>query len=498
MQNSTETRVSVPEDAQRSPGLGDTWAKVRVLAICAGLCSSIAFVIIGVAAGLQMYGDGSMFSYAIATRGSWAFHWHNISVRLFSYLYSCLPAEAYVAWTGDPQGGITVYGLLHFSAPLLGLIGTFLLDRSRGRILLAYASVSTVSLCPLVFGFPTEMWVAHSLFWPTLAACHYARVGYAGSLLVTAAMAALAFTHEGALILIVCILGTLTLRGLSNPLLIRALGAFAVALTLVVLVRFLFPPDDYFAPVLTRAALKVFDPVLLTNRVLLLILASLSGYAAMSFLLWLHRPWDAHVWAGLVVIGILVFYWNLTDPNVLAQNRYYLRTVVIIGTPLIGVLAAWYALSAGGELKGRLESAENLTKLLARSVPPRVIVGALGILVLVHSVETVRFVSAWYEYRAAVRTLATGSDSDITLGDVQFVSTTRIEDGRLKQLAWRSTTPYLSVLLAPNFSPARLVVDPNTAYFWLSCATAKENYAADRFFPKASRRLIQAYACLHR
>ena len=40
-----------------------------------------------------------------------------------------------------------------------------------------------------------------------------------------------------------------------------------------------------------------------------------------------------------------------------------------------------------------------------------------------------------------------------------FVSSLRITDD-LNRLSWFSNTPYLSVLLAPNFAPKRLVVDP--------------------------------------
>jgi hypothetical protein len=139
------------------------------------------FVVIGLRHELQMYADGSIFSYAIAVRDAWAFHWHNISGRLFVYLFCHLPAETYVELAGDPYGGIVVYGFLFFVAPLLGLTATFAADRSRGRIIFSYACL-----------FPTEMWMAHALFWPTLAVCHYARSSKRGIELVFALIFALA------------------------------------------------------------------------------------------------------------------------------------------------------------------------------------------------------------------------------------------------------------------------------------------------------------------
>ena len=126
-----------------------------------------------------------MFSYAVAAQDVWAFHWHDISSRLTVFFLSLWPAELYVGLTGSPWGGIVVYGFLFYVAPLIGLVATFIADRSRGRIIFAYACLSTALLCPLVFGFPTEMWMAHALFWPTLAAAHYAQRGVIGAAVIS-------------------------------------------------------------------------------------------------------------------------------------------------------------------------------------------------------------------------------------------------------------------------------------------------------------------------
>jgi hypothetical protein len=65
-------------------------------------------------------------------------------------------------------------------------------------------------------------------------------------------------------------------------------------------------------------------------------------------------------------------------------------------------------------------------------------------------------------------------------------------------MKWQTTTPYLSVLLAPGFLPARLVIDPTTGYFWLSCRLATASAKADLAIPRASRELIRTYECEHR
>ena len=132
------------------------------------------------------------------------------------FLLTLLPAEALVWITGNPSTGIIAYGLLFYVSPLIGLAATYAADRSPGRIIFVYACGSTALLCPLIFGFPTEMWLAHALFWPTLAMSHYARPTIAGALLVFATSLLLAFTHEGALVLLAAITATLALRGLRS------------------------------------------------------------------------------------------------------------------------------------------------------------------------------------------------------------------------------------------------------------------------------------------
>src|SRR6202049_1667281 len=147
---------------------------LRRLAVDAGLCWAILFVVAGLGYGLQLFGDGSIFSYAVAVEQAWSFHWHNVPGRLFVYLFCYVPAEAYVHLAKDPQGGIAVYGMLFFGAQLIGLAATWAADRSKGRIIFAYACGSTACLCPFVFGFPTEMWMAPAVFLPTLTPCPFA------------------------------------------------------------------------------------------------------------------------------------------------------------------------------------------------------------------------------------------------------------------------------------------------------------------------------------
>jgi hypothetical protein len=470
-------------------------ALLRTLVVAAGICWSVLFVVLGLRYELQMYADGSIFSYSVAVEDAWAFHWHSIIGRVFVYLFAYAPAELYLEITRNARGAIDVYGFLFFVAPLLGLVATFAADHSKGHIIFGYACLSTACLCPLVFGFPTEIWIAHSVFWPALAVCHYTRSGIRGTALVFAVLLALVFTHEGALIFAVAIVTTLLLRQGRDARFLQAAGALVPIILLWVIARAAFPPDDYVGDALRRAAWHVFDPSILTGDLVLLLFGALASYVIAFLLLRRLASTEAAIYAGAAVVVMLVAYWMWFDQALHAGNRYYLRTVVLIATPMLGVRAAVRALDAEGRLRMPLPS--RLMELFTSDGAARCAAGAVVLILLVHAVETAKFIRAWTDYKGAVVSLAMSATSDPALGDPRFVSSERINPA-LNRLAWSSTTHFLSVLVASGLAPRRLVVDPNASYFWLACETATANRDADRAVPLGSRELVRVYACLHR
>ncbi len=468
---------------------------LRSLVIGTGLCWAIAFVPIALWYQLELYGDGAMFSYAVAVQNVWALHWHNISGRSSVFLLSLLPAETMVGLTGRPWAGILTYGFLFYIAPLTGLILTLVADRSRGRIFFVYACGSTALLCPLIFGFPTEMWFAQAVFWPTLAVSHYAKRTIAGAALVFAAQLVLAFTHEGALVLLFVIVATLAPRGLRDRRFLRATVSLLMILTLAAVSKFVLPPDDYYAEVLLRAALHFFDLEIFKVEVVLLLLAALITFGVVFAAMKSISPKRACICSLAVVLVLLAVYWLKFDHSVLASSRYYLRTALVL---LIPAFAAMAALSAIMEGEFAFHPLVRLRGTLLSLGDRGVCASAAAFLIVtsIHAVETGKFVTAWTSYRAAIAALATGEEADPSLGNPRFVSSARASPA-LAPLAWFSTIPYLSVVLA-NFSPNRLVIDPAGNYFWLSCATATQNRDADRAVPVEARDLVRIYSCLHR
>ena len=470
--------------------------KLRALVIASGLCCSVLFVVIGLWNELQMFGDGSFFSYSVAVQDAWTF-WQNLSGRLFVYLFAYVPSQTYVGLTRDAHGGVAVYGFLFFVAPLLGLAATFWLDGTKGQILFSYASASTACLCPLVFGFPTETWMSHSLFWPAIALCHHDRAGAAKLACVFAILLALVFTHEGALIFAFAIFVTLLMRGKHDPAYLRARGVFILVMLIWIAVKTLLPPDDIMADVLKRGALRVFDPNILTGYLVLLLFSVAFLYAAASVLFWRSRLKGPHLYAALLIAVLLSVYWTWFDHALHAENRYYLRTVILLVTPTLGAIAVMHAFRAEGRLLLPLPFLPRLMAYLTSAASERALTGAFALLLLVHAVETTKFVKAWGEYRGALRELAIGNASDPALGDSNFVSSYRIDAG-LNRLAWVSTTPFLSVLVTPDLAPSRLVIYPYPGFLWLSCETAASDVQESRALPVESLRLIKTYSCLHR
>jgi len=473
------------------------WLRFRAFAIASGIAASILFVVLGVAARLQMFGDGSIFSYAVAAQDAWAFHWHNISGRLFTYLYAYIVPEQIVALTGNARSGIAAYGALFFAAPLFGLLLTLAADRTSHRTLFTTACLSTACLDPLVYGAPTEMWMAHALFWPALTVCLCAPLNRRGTTAVGLVLLAFVLTHEGAVVLAISILAGLALRGWREPRFLRACAAFGIAMLVWAAVKLTIRPDAYIAAVLHAAAFRFIDIRNLAQPAFLTLVAALIASAAALAILRTRRVRHSHVCAALVCAAALIVFWTGFDRWLLTEARYNLRTVLLMAIPALGLFAALQTITPDEWERSPFPFIRSWLEAARRLASPRALTGAFALVLLVHAVETGKFLIAWTDYKSAIRALASGQASDPVLGNPQFVAAQRIPAG-LNRLAWNSTTPFLSVLVTPGLSPARLVVDPTAGYFWLSCKTAHESEAASHAIPQIARRLIRIHACLHR
>ena len=220
--------------------------------------------------------------------------------------------------------------------------------------------------------------------------------------------------------------------------------------------KIVLPPDEYYAGVLLRAALHFFDLTIFQVGVVVLLFAVLAGYGIM-----LPGAFAAGAGQGISLCrrsswsSRSSIYWLWFDHSIHASSRYYLRTALVIVTPVFGALAALerHVRRRPARLSvARLDTGDDGAREAGQ---PRPLAAVFMLLTLVHVVETGKFVTAWRHYRAAVAALATGDDSDPALGDPRFVSSDRIASD-LKPLSWFSTTPYLSVTAGElHAEPAR-------------------------------------------
>lgn len=452
-----------------------------------GYAAAVLFLAVGVGADLQTYGDGSIFSYAIAVDEAWNYHWRNISGRIVSFILIHAPSEFAGRLSGSPQFGIFVYGVLFFAAPLLSLIATRAADLGPGRRIHLFACVSTACVLPFVFGCPTEMWIAHAFFWPALAVALTRDTPAAFFVLVLG----LVLSHEGGVPLaagIVLLAGARNFRAYPFR---RVAASFVLAMLVWAAIKFALPPDDHIAGVLHDAAFRFVDPWNLAEPAVVL-----AASAALAFIvLWLSTR-SVPLAFAIAAAGVAA-YWLWFDESLLAESRYRLRTLMLIALPLLACAAAVRQFSAE-EIAG---SALGFVLRPLRRLSERVdapVAGAIVFLVAgVAAGEAAKFAIGWVQYKSELRALASGTASDPELGRPDFVSSERVS-GASNRLAWNSTTPYLSVLVAPDMRPVRLVVDPGTGYFWISCAQASRDAAADLGVPVEARRLIRDYSCLHR
>ncbi len=390
---------------------------------------------------VNLFADGALFTYAVGVGDSWGHHWHNIAGRAAVWALVLRPAEWLGAWTGRVAVAEAAYVLLFYAWPLVSLA---VVARAGAPGWVGRAAVlSHIGLLPFVFGFPTEMWVAHGAIWAALAlmAAPGRAVAGWGFLLVAC------LSHEAGAVWAVAAVAALWLARLKVG---RHGAALGGALAVWAAVRWGLPPDAYTAAVMAHNAGTFLRPGNVA-----LPLALLAGAALMLAAV---PRWG--VWLGLAVALVPL----LEGFPLHAWDRYHARTLLFAGVPGLMLLGA--ATVRWGFLPGR-----------------GMLLGAVAVLGVAHAAQTARFLGEWRGYLALV-------DAHLAAGAAE------IDPRHPAQVAlgWNSTTPFLAVLRTPG----RVLVDPSVNYVWFDCATARRAAARDSAMPAASRAAIAGYVCARR
>ena len=479
-------------DGSASAGAGDLVHLIRV----AGASACFLFVVLAVVFETHLFGDGAMFSYAIALGESWTYHWHNIPIRLTPYLVAHVPAETFLRLTGNGAGAIALYGALFAAAPLVCLGLTWMADRTAGRIIFTSAASANVLLLPFVFGFPTEMWFAAALFWPTFALAIRPAGGAGSAVLTGLTMTLLVLSHEGGVVFGAFIVAAAVFTCRRGPAW-RAGIAFTLAMAVWITVAKVSPIDPYFATVLERAKWHFLDARVLGAPTVVSVIGAVAGFSVLA---------ATARWAGCsvrlavnsaatVAGGAIIAYWLLVDAPIHAEQRYDLRTLLFLGVLALGCVAAVWIKGTHSQHPIVAMAREILQRLVRDRVMSRLVAASLGLVVFVQAGETVRFLVAWSQYKTDIRALAAIPTEADEPHD--FVSVRRLPEQRLGPL-WLSTTHVLSVLVSDAHDPQRLVVDPWAGYFWIGCRLATTTSQGARAIPAKARDLVRTYECRHR
>ena len=106
----------------------------------------------------------------------------------------------------------------------------------------------------------------------------------------------------------------------------------------------------------------------------------------------------------------LASYWLWFDQGLHATNRYYMRTALVVVTPVLGVLAVTNAFTT--ERAAAFLQSPWLDDFLGAGsgrATTRIFCGLFFLTTLVYTVETIKFVAAWNNYKAAVRGARNGN-----------------------------------------------------------------------------------------
>ncbi len=447
---------------------------------------------------VQLFADGGFFAFAFLTGDPWGAHFANIPARAVSFLVTMVPPYLW-ARTGDPVGAIRLYGLIFGLLPLAGLAATWAIAGNR-RILL-FCALSTIVVLPASVFFPSETLVTHALFWPLFATLCVARAPAA--LPAVLLMLALAFSHEGGLLLLVLMVGCLWLAGRAG----RAVVASGLAvLAAWVAVKLLVQPvHEATRDILVLNMLGVANVVGIVRPLSVAIVAGVAAF------LWLTRreaeePPLARLLAltglslipsvAVLVAADLAF---VGRHDFMLVGRYNFRTLLIGSLALFLVVLAVLSL-AEDRRPAWLGRLTGWVAARAKRVPALVFATML-IAAACHVMDGVNFLASWQAFAREVRTIATGGAVPVPariaiLRDASAPEPARLErPGRAWSMSWSWTDPFLSAVLALPQPARALVYQRDEGYAAISCARMR---SADRTairLPQESYDLLVRYVC---
>ncbi|HET9394451.1 MAG TPA: hypothetical protein VFO36_00225, partial [Nitrospiraceae bacterium] len=403
---------------------------------------------------VMLHGDGSYFVYAIALGEPWDFKWTEIATRASIYILTVVPSafvDGVFNLSGDhvaAVNGFTFYGVQWIQYLIVVMLAWRQFPHLLIFPLLQYA-LST----GLGFGFPSEILLAPGFLWICLFALIRQPVPW---LLLCAAFAGLCFSHELSIpsALLVLAFSWLKQRHIEPG---QRFGSRLFACTAVaILAVWLFVKLNGGSRGADSNAIYVFDPRRVLNYPALWLIAITVlaiGAAARAKFARHRQP----LWAIGFACALATALASLLLDSV--QGRYdSARTLIAVWMIFLGLSFIFV-----------MERPEKDRKFPGPAAPGAHAIKSVTVAIL--SINLTANVIFLYEWNKAINAFSSVVNTDPGTGRIEIVS-----DDKLRKIMGPAATnlndrmgfswtwPYRSIVVAKDFRPAHVIVDPEMAH----------------------------------
>ncbi len=442
------------------------------------------------------FADAGWFSFAILTGRSWDLVWSDFVPRLTVYLLTVRPAELLLAWTGNAPLALATYATLFGAMPAVGFLLCWAVVPRDARGDLLWPALSFVTVGFTVYGFPTEIWVTQSLFWPLLLHARHRSPGIGGTLLLGLLVLLFAFSHESMVLCLPAVALAIVARAHETGRradLLMPLALLAACVMMWAGVRHGWPPRH-----------STMAWVLKNNSYYLLhsLLAPLQPFSnpiheklALLFLptcvVVLVAPWRSRYATGLA-IGLLAAAILLAGRNMglATWQRYDGRSLIAAVLPVLGLAAAIL----------RIRIAPAVTPPYRATLI--VACAALAGVALIQVSETARFLVALRQFREALATLVMTPVDTTTMPDEARLPPApggrpwnTVAPGGVWSVGWDWTLPYQSFLVAPNMAPNALLTSTSDHIHPVECGDMAIIESAPALRGRSALALLRQFNC---
>ena len=408
----------------------------------------LVLVIIAVAVDYLLYADGAYFAFSLASRHPWELLWREFPLRLGTMLVTGGPADV-LAHLGAPATLVSkTYQATFLLVPLASLWLTRRIEgRTAGRWQL-WLMFATITLAMMAFGFPTETFVAVALLFPVLAVVTRGISDLAQLALAMTLSTLFLFSHEIAPLCAPAMLVALYLAGKqpgSDRRYLAALLAWWIinAAVWLYLKRFFIPENRMLVPALAQNQTAFLDFHQILERPI-----QRFGLVATAVLMWLSwRPQDSrHLVVKLVAVAIAVWGAVTCLPDTWGADHYYCRKAIGLALPVVGIAA-----------------------LLVRT--PTRDAGRIALLFFGVQVGVASYnVFCWTQYKHLLVDQLS-KRAMVNTGDWDAFNQAQLPV-HAKGFHWNWAEPYLTALLTLDDPNSAILIDNETWYVPLTCATA--------------------------